>query len=922
MTRPTEPFYTGDDLSVPYRVSSFNRSQRATNAAVLAGRLSTPSAEASRQTRESTTHSTLDQTVRINIMELRFPGSASDVVPVSDRWAYIFNNRTRTCIVEAQSLPPDEGTPMIALARPWRYRYGEITPSTMNSSRAMDLRSTQGIEIPAQPDDEPGDFYVFLSPTRLSRAALEHLLSRLGNAELMAPDRCAFAPVHWTSTYEGVAWVSEPFLWAADTQAHFHTPTVENWIEWTSDEERNHKLFIARTLKQWIDAGITQITNNLEGGQPNAWIRTYERDHNTRRNTAFRAAAYLYHIVNGADHRAVEESLISHGQHDLATVCLHWSYITMGAMATDPGRRYLMSLCGDTARFPARILVHENPPVAWTGWVADNRYAYIAARQLFFNLTPALVELEMVPLNRARADWAAKWRRIRERVGAALERLHRGEMTWRERAIRNELRRTAGAAGAPDAPDSDIPVRPGSGVEAPRRRRVERTFEQLVAASGESIPERYPAADLERLRTRREALGAHGERWTLRLAPFTMAFEIFNLSVAFQAVKDASADESTVDIFGMRARMSTVGMIGASTDALGSIAEFTAAASGRTIAARTASGATVSSSLTGLNTWAGRVAGPLAMVSGTTEMLAHGQAMVDAGWGRGNTAQAISSGTAAVGGALGALGGALTLAGTFLGTSSALGPAGVIIGIVGAVLILVGAALAHFLSRDAYEEFAEFCFLGDSHADETRHGFTWSPSGLPARPIRSETNVLLHMLAAFSITRRGNGGFTLYATSMDPRLRAEISLGMTGDNPILDIEVELKSRGTSYICRMRFRGHAAEMEYYRDINTLILDPAGSAPTRDDHERLTGYTLSLKPAFIIVARDRPAQAPTGDFLSAIEFVKVRARVNLGGGVTAPHGHDFLELNFTDADDGDSANSLVPPYATVAWGVAAH
>lgn len=917
MAHVTEPFFPGADLAVAYRVSPFQRFVAAWASGEREAALRGPSVAASRQTRESTTHTSIDQNVRIRLAELQYPGNYTNVIPATGKWGYIFNKRSRTCIVEGQCQQPPASQSVVALTRQWRYRFGTITPASMGTSAAMPMLATDAIEIQTEPDDQPSDLFTFISPVRLSRSALQHLIDRLGDESLMAPERCVFAPVRWTSTYDGYSWVSDPFAWTADAQSMFYCPATENWVEWTTDSDRSAKIFIARALKAWIDAGITQITNNLNAGQPNAWIREYERTHNRLRDTAFRAGSYLCNCINGADHRAVEQSMCDHGGDQFASVATHWSWVTMGLMSTDPGRRFLMSLCQSTDRFPTRFIFADNPPVSFTSWIADARYAYISVRQLAFNLVPALVEYEMTGLVRQRAEWVAKWQRIRQKVGAKLEAMYRGQMNWRTRAVRNELRAGSAAATASDVADADLPVRAGSSVVPGRRARVAREFEALVASVGESLPREYPAADLARLRSRHEALGAHAEKWTLRLAPITAAAEIFNMCVAIQGVRDAAENEPEASIFGMRARMSTVGFIGASADAAAAIAEFTNVMANRAVAGAAAAG--TEASLVTLRTAAASkfIGGPLAMISGTTEMLAHGQAMVDAGWGRGNTAQAIASGTAAVGGALTAISGGLVLAGYFLGASSSLGPVGIVVGIIGAVLILVGAFLAHVFSRDPYEEFAQYSFLGPDGAAEAGWGFDWSPTALPARQLPSQVNVLMHILAAFQIKRSGAGSFSQYATSAPPRIFTEINLSVTGDNPVLDIEVAMKSRGTEFICRMRFRGHAAEMQYYREVNSLVLDPAGSAPTRDAEGRLTGYRLNLRPVWLI-RTGQSTVAPDGGWLAALEHVHVRARLNLGGQVHSPRHLDACQFDILDADDGDGTSSLdTSTYVGMAW-----
>jgi len=304
------------------------------------------------------------------------------------------------------------------------------------------MTATKGIEIQTEPNDAPTDFYVFLSPTRLSPSALKYLINHLGDTSSMAPERCPFAQVRWNSIHEGYAWVSDPYAWAADAQSLYSCPASENWIEFISNEDRAAKLTIARMLKNWIDAG-KKIVLKLQEGQPNHWLQNYTRVHDRLRDISYQAAAYLCHCINAADNRAVEQSYMDHGGPAWTTVETHWSWVTMGAMVTEPGCRYLAALCVDEARFPAKVLFHENPPESWTSWTADSRYLYISARQLAYNLVPALIEVELAPLNRAHADWQTKWKRIRSVVGERLGRLGRREMTWRSREVRNLLRASA-----------------------------------------------------------------------------------------------------------------------------------------------------------------------------------------------------------------------------------------------------------------------------------------------------------------------------------------------------------------------------------------------------------------------------------------------------------------------------------------------
>ena len=112
----------------------------------------------------------------------------------------------------------------------------------------------------------------------------------------------------------------------------------------------------------------------------------------------------------------------------------------------------------------------------------------------------------------------------------------------------------------------------------------------------------------------------------------------------------------------------------------------------------------------------------------------------------------IGNSIAAVGAAGVAVGSGIALAGLFAGGAVALGATGVglIVVIIGAALIAVGSVLAALLTDNAYEQFAEHCFLGDS-SEKIGQQFPWAPINLllPHKDPVYEMRALVALLSNF-----------------------------------------------------------------------------------------------------------------------------------------------------------------------------
>ncbi len=876
----TPPVELGRNATPQYRVAPTIRFHEALETNT---QQPTIRAFAPRRASSSSGHATVDLRPRLEIKELTYPGRSADVRPVDNKWVYLFNVDNATCELEGKGTLVGPGNNR---RQRWEYAIDSITPAGQRSTREYDIVSQDVIEF-QQLDTSPSTTWgVFLSPFRLSHDGLQYLIDTLGNASGRADATGPLTKVRWLTTARGVVWTPDPLIWAEDAFWEYENPRLERQLAWHADADKQAKLFVASSLKSLIDNGVDQIENNLRSGEPDTFLRNQRTEQRRLAVRAEQAAGYVAQCVDAPEHRAIELSAIETGGDDLSGLFQHWSVVLSGKQLTQNGRRFLRVTI-ERDRAPTQYLFADNPPSNGPSW-GEARYGYIAARQIMTEVLPAWLEWKR---SQMRSVNAADWDRVTAKVGEYVERLYqqggRRSVNWRQRTIRREIR--SGAAIGSSRPAGQV-------------RRVQREFRQMILASGQDIPA-DPARVTDSVDTRWRGWELRMGRLNRILAPVQAVAEIYNLCVGITAWQTASPNESTVDFFGvLSVRSSAVGAVGAATDFGGWCAEI-AGMFGR-ISPSTAA----------------RVAGPLAIVSGVTEMLAHGQNATNAAYGRNNIGAAAASGVAAFGGAMGAIGGAMALAAEFGLASAAFGHVGLAIGIIGGILVFLGALAAAFLTRDPYEHFAEHCFLGDSAGESSGYDHTWSPvNPLPAGAV-DQTRVMMALLAAFEIKKDATVSQPASAWGgRNHRFNAEVKLGYFPPGGHLDIDVEMQfgwveqapGQRHTFIAHMRVDETHRNLHIDTDRSTLIL----STPRigHDSEGRPHHVPIELSPSAVKVNNQWVTLNSTS--IQSCQYVKIRARLRERGAgarglCVPPYAEGWCEAIIHGTNAVESRNSLDP------------
>jgi len=877
----TPPVELGLSASPKYRVAPTIRFQRAlatlSQPPVIRG-------VAPRRTAQSSGNATVNLRARIEIRELKYPGQAGNAERVNNKWVYLFNLDSRTCELEGEGTVTQSGGQH---HQAWRYTIERLTASSQRTSRQYNLVSTDLIELAnINGEDSSTTWAAFLSPFRLSHDGMEFLLNTIGTSAGRTDAGSPLTKLHWLSASRGVAWVPDPFIWAEDAFWMFESPRLERQLRWHANADRQARLFVASTLKSLIAGGVDRIENNLNSGQPNTYLNAQRSEQRRLARASEHSAGYVSQCVDAPEHRAVELSAKENGGNELSACLQHWAVALSGKQLTQNGRQFLRVTVREN-RVPTEYLFADSPPSNSPSW-GEARYAYIAARQIMAEILPAWLDWKRATMVSANAE---QWQRVTQKVGEYVERLYqeggRRSVSWRQRAIRREIR--SGAAI-------------GSSRPAGQTSRVEREFRQMILASGQDVP-----ADPGRVTS---SVDTRWEGWTSRmgrlnriLMPIQALAEIYNLCAGISTWQSANANESTVDFFGvLSVRSSAVGAVGAATD-FGAWCADIAAMFGRIT-----------------ESTAARIAGPLAIVSGATEMLGHGQNAIQSGYGRNNIGAAAASGVAAFGGALGALGGAMALAAEFGLASAAFGHVGIIIGIIGGILVFLGALAAALLTRDPFEQFAEHCFLGDSAGESSGYDHHWSPILPLPRGVVDQVKVLMVLLGAFEIKKDATVNLPVSAWGgHNHRFDAKIKLGYFPPGGVLDIEVEMQfgwveqspGHAHTFVAKMTVDEHHTNLQIDTDHSTLIL----STPriVRDSDGRPHRVPLELSPSAVKVNGQWVCLNQTS--LQSCQYVKIRAklheRTNAARGVCVPpYASGWCEATIHGTGAVDSVNTLDP------------
>lgn len=127
----------------------------------------------------------------------------------------------------------------------------------------------------------------------------------------------------------------------------------------------------------------------------------------------------------------------------------------------------------------------------------------------------------------------------------------------------------------------------------------------------------------------------------------------------------------------------------------------------------------------------------------------------------------VSAGSAAAAGAA-AAGGATAAGGTAIAGGSLLS-LGLLLGTGGAIAIEAGMAIATLATDNAYQQFAQLCFLGDEYDPKKSVRFPWSPVVLPARSEGASSATQNEMAAFITLLSSFEVEFTGTSLMIEPR---------------------------------------------------------------------------------------------------------------------------------------------------------
>lgn len=916
MTNPIRPANLGGRLSPRYRVSPTLRFSTAlAEQTAVEGGYAETILNVGRQTMQANTRSTANLTPVLQIKELKYPGHAADTASIFGKWIYVFDARDKVCVIEGYGVNAPYSSDGHDEACEINYRRGIIDRTTMLGTQTYPHTGQDQVELPEGQLGVGGgngapQYHCFLTPYRLSVEDFDQIIATLSDSDAMDVERSPLTAVIWSTPAEAVCWPPDPIQWADDCAAKLYLPTVERWERYCTEPTRQGKVLVCKSLIGWLDQGLTNIENNISGGRAavNRWLQRYERRHDRLRNFCFVARNYLDRCLDSPEHRLAESSVIAH-QDGIVYMTDHWAFVLEQVNAVHPGLKYACNLVRDQSRTPYKILF-EHGDTHWNVNAGATRYMYIAAREVFLNLLPAKIRIEAILHGQQAAAaspaWQARWNHLKTQVGEHIIRLYNRNHIrpgWQVRTIAREI----GVRNPPYGPVPQARAIDELGRSGPRgrMRRVEREFERILVELGESTDNLPRSVDVDPAAARRAAqqsmessrklhfFEGRSAKATICLGgTATLLAEAWNFSMALEAYADAEKDEHSVSFYGFEMRRSTLGMIGASTDLAGEIASF------REAFVTTWNNTHPERAIPSAGLASTRVIAALGFISGVCEMLEHEASAVDAWAGRGNHAQAIAYGAAAFGGAMGAFGAGLVVASTWMGASSLGGPVGIVIGIVGAVLIFAGYAIAAFLSRTPYEQFAEYCFLGDSRDSDQTYYLDWAPYGMPTADMSKEVRAAMTLHSAFLIEREGRGHIGNYLTTQPPHLVAALTFQYLSESPVVDIQIYLQgTSGGEHKANYRINGHDGVATLRGGSNLIPVEHPVIEKGEDG--RIRRVLVNVRPAWIWRAGSAIRPPRHGD----ISSIRIRARVRNSAFIMAPANHDYADFDFSDRDDGE-------------------
>lgn len=732
---------------------------------------------------------TLDRTLRVSVRELLYPGDSS--APIVDKWIYVLLDGAYFAEIYAKE------------ATAWEY--------TLSPSPTAKLTKKSGgyLLLDPGPEGAPKNYDFFLSPVRLTANARQYLLDKTAKTCI----REAFA-----QAIDEVVEVPDPFHWAADAHGKYYIPKLEAWQSWTGDADRQAKLFIAGVLEAMVAADDKAgVKNELLPGEPKKTVDAYKKQELAHRLKAEEAMAYLAHLVDSHEHRAVEMACIEAGKGALAICYQQWGIVTGSVCESQPGRMFAMNLVGNPERLPGKYLFARDlasPPLSF----GDYRYAWLGALSAFENLLPALFRR----LNKA---WdPVKTPSQLELLQNYLKNVDIKKLQGQTKTIaRNvvqgrELKRGIGASSG-----------------------AQRKFNQNLAVLVQEAEEAHRVKQLARVDSDPKGLNKlhadyAGVAKGLKATAGTV-IEVMNFVNYLKSYQDSDPEGKQMRVFGPSQLRS---LIGAAADitahGAGLLEEVITREGGKRI-------------LKSVGAAAGFISGVVDMLSFQGEMVTDGLAKNDYG-------VAAGKGIAAVGAATAAFGGALVLCSTILPGTAALGPVGLVAGGIGAVLVIGGCVIANLLMANQYESFAKHCCFGKKHGGANVF-FDWTTVSLGSGSPSSEAKALLDLLSNYRM--RGATNLGPYAQTLT------IYPGYVTEDTIFEIKVR-NSYSAVGVLRSAVEVHIGTEQ--------IVQVEGAVPLHPESGMKVDENGQVQYISICVAENHPRQHGKGSYFGGTAWVRCR------------------------------------------------
>lgn len=678
--------------SQPYRVSPQERADKASDSRADTKR--PRQCKVSRQHTDNKSENTISESMSLHVRELLYPGSSEDWEIPQKKWVYVFDLAAGGCVLEAYGGRPGSGEMERAKATYslWLFRKGPIEPDSLKNSDPSDLKQQARFIDLSNYEGPMSSFGTFLSPFRLSKGALNDLISL--SQECGAHDSPPFVrPVEseYQVTVDGevltnqgwVAYTPDPFRWAIEAHESYYRRLADEWIRWLQEDDRPAKLFIASGLEMLSNSGA-DIEGELKQS-PRNWIqKKYEPAERKKREPAEAAAAYLVECISGPGHWAVEKSAMYWGDEPLAHAYQQWGFITNGINFTAPGRKFAQQVLREP-RLPTEFVFTTDSPQNDLDF-ANQPGAFLGAKLLFFNLLPSVVQ-------------------------------HNGKTFSKDQTtLKAELERLVSPF------HETLSIRHISGVYS------ERKFNKIVQKQAGKVP---GGIDQIKELQKENRLGYLAPDVIDKVDRFALPVEkLYNFTNFVTAIDQYRSDD----------RSGGDGKTTALISSSATIASDVADAAGLLLKKQSKEVAK------GFGSAA-------SAVSGACDVLDQGRGGAKA-LDKEDYDQLIGHSVAAVGGVMQTIYAASAIVGIISRGAMFAGPFGHVIGLIGTALSIIGGVLVQWFSDTPWQAFASRSFLGNDSDSESRF-FSWLPNNMPTRSRAAEAENLLTMFAAFNV-KRGN----------------------------------------------------------------------------------------------------------------------------------------------------------------------